>query len=88
VRAQCPKARLGHGRRLTIREDAPCQDTLRVKSKTKRGRVALRKRPAVAHAMAPHVAHRGRRARYKGLRKHPCDGRRQAAVSNLLVAAR
>ena len=88
VRAQCTKARLGHGRSLTIREDEPFQYKLRAKIKTKRGRAALRKRTAVEHAIAHHVAHRGRRARYKGLRKNQFDGRRHAAVSNLLVAAR
>src|SRR6266581_758127 len=88
VRAQCTTARLGHGRSLTIREDEQFQQTLRAKSKTKRGRASLRKRTAVEHAIAHHVAHRGRRARYKGLRKNQFDGRRHAAVSNLQVAAR
>jgi DDE family transposase len=88
VRAQCTTARLGHGRSLTIREDEQFQQKLRAKIKTKRGRASLRKRTAVEHAIAHHVAHRGRRARYKGLRKNQFDGRRHAAVSNLLVAAR
>ena len=88
VRAQCPTARPGHGRSLTIREDEQCQQKLRAKIKTKRGRASLRKRTAVEHAIAHHVAHRGRRARYKGLRKNQFDGRRHAAVGNLLVAAR
>jgi hypothetical protein len=87
-RAQCTTARLGHGRSLTIREDEQFQQKLRAKIKTKRGRASLRKRTAVEHAIAHHVAHRGRRARYKGLRKNQFDGRRHAAVSNLLVAAR
>jgi len=88
LRAQCTTARLGHGRSLTIREDEPFQRKLRARIKTKRGRASLRKRPAVEQAIAHHVAHRGRRARYKGLRKHQFDGRRHAAVSNLQVAAR
>lgn len=88
VRAQCTTARLGHGRSLTIREDEQFQQKLRAKIKTKRGRASLRKRTAVEHAISHHVAHRGRRARYKGLRKNQFDGRRHAAVSNLLVAAR
>src|SRR5712691_6600693 len=88
LRAQCTTARLGHGRSLTIREDEQFQQKLRAKIKTKRGRASLRKRTAVEHAIAHHVAHRGRRARYKGLRKNQFDGRRHAAVSNLLVAAR
>jgi hypothetical protein len=88
VRAQCTKARLGQGRSLTIREDEQFQQKLRAKIKTKRGRASLRKRTAVEHAIAHHVAHQGRRARYKGLRKNQFDGRRHAAVSNLQVAAR
>ena len=57
------------------------------KIKTKRGRASLRKRTAVEHAISHHIAHQGRRARYKGLRKNQFDGRRHAAVSNLQVAA-
>jgi len=86
-RAQGPKARLGPGRSWHIREDEQCQHKLRTKSKTKRGRASLRKRTAVEHAISHHVAHQGRRARYKGLRKHQFDGRRHAAVRNLQVAA-
>jgi hypothetical protein len=41
----------------------------------------------VEHAISHHIAHQGRRARYKGLRKNQFDGRRHAAVSNLQVAA-
>jgi hypothetical protein len=88
VRAQCTKARLGHGRSLTIREDEQFQHKLRAKITTKRGRASLRKRTAVEHAIAHHLTHRGRRARDKGLRKNQFDGRRHAAVSNLQVAAR
>jgi Transposase DDE domain len=88
VRAQGTKARLGHGRRLTIREDEPCQQQRRATIKTTRGRASLRKRTAVEQAIAHHVAHQGRRARSKGLRKNPFDGRRHAAGSNLQVAAR
>ncbi len=88
VRAPCTKARRGQGRRLTIREDEQFQQQRRAKSKTKRGRASLRKRTAVEHAMSHHVAHQGRRARYKGLRQNQFDGRRHAAGSNLQVAAR
>ena len=87
VRAQCTKARIGQGRSLTIREDEQFQQKLRAKINTKRGRAALRKRTAVEHAISHHLVHRGRRARYKGLRKNQFDGRRHAAVSNLQVAA-
>jgi len=86
-RAQGTTARLGQGRSLHIREDEPFQHKLRTKSKTKRGRASLRKRTAVEHAISHHIAHQGRRARSKGLRKNQFDGRRHAAVSNLQVAA-
>jgi len=88
VRAPCPTARLGHGRRLTSRADEPCQQTRRATIKTPRGRASVRRRTAVEQAMAHPVAHQGRRARSKGRRKHPFDGRRQAAGSNLQGAAR
>lgn len=87
MRAQCTTARIGQGRSLTIREDEQFQQKLRAKIKTKRGRASLRKRTAVEHAISHHVVHRGRRARYKGLRKNQFDGRRHAAVSNLQIAA-
>ena len=86
-RAQCTTARIGQGRSLSIREDEQFQHKLRAKIKTKRGRASLRKRTAVEHAISHHIAHQGRRARYKGLRKNQFDGRRHAAVSNLQVAA-
>jgi hypothetical protein len=87
LRTQCTKATHGQGRSLHIREDEPFQQKLRTKMKTQRGRASLRKRTAVEHAIAHQLAHQGRRARYKGLRKNQFDGRRHAAVSNLQVAA-
>jgi len=86
-RAQCTTAKSGQGRSLSIREDEQFQHKLRAKIKTKRGRASLRKRTAVEHTISHHLAHQGRRARYKGLRKNQFDGRRHAAVSNLQVAA-
>jgi len=88
LRAQCTKAACGQGRSLSIREDEQFQQKLRAKMKTQRGRASLRKRTAVEHAIAHQLAHQGRRARYKGLRKNQFDGRRHAAVSNLQIAAR
>lgn len=87
VRAQCTTAKLGQGRSLSIRENEQFQHKLRAKIKTKRGRASLRKRTAVEHAISHQLAHRGRLARYKGLRKNQFDGHRHAAVSNLRVAA-
>jgi Transposase DDE domain len=88
LRAQCTKATHGQGRSVNIREDEQFQQKLRAKMKTQRGRASLRKRTAVEHAIAHQLAHQGRRARYKGLRKNQFDGRRHAAVSNLQIAAR
>jgi hypothetical protein len=88
IRTQCTHAQLGHGRSLHIREDEQFQQKLRAKIRTKRGRASLRKRTAVEHAISHQLAHQGRRARYKGLRKNQFDGRRHAAVSHLQVAAR
>jgi hypothetical protein len=87
VRAQCTQATHGQGRSLSLRSDEPFQQKLRAKMKTRRGRASLRKRTAVEHTIAHQLVHQGRRARYKGLRKNQCDGRRHAAVSNLQVAA-
>jgi Transposase DDE domain len=87
LRAQCTKATRGQGRSLSIREDEQFQQKLRATMKTQRGRAALRKRTAVEHTIAHQLAHQGRRARYKGVRKNQFDGRRHAAVSNLQVAA-
>ena len=86
-RTQCTKAKIGQGRSLYIREDEQFQRKLRARTRTKRGRASLRKRTAVEHAISHQLAHQGRRARYKGLRKNQFDGRRHAAVSNLQVAA-
>jgi hypothetical protein len=72
---------------LKSRADEQFQQKLRAKLQIKRCRAALRKRSAVEHAISHHMAHQGRRVRYKGLCKNQCDGRRHAAVSNLQVAA-
>jgi hypothetical protein len=87
-RARCPTATLGHGRRLSLREDEPFQQKLRATIKPTRGRASLRHRTALEHARSHPWAHQGRRARSKGLRKPPFDGRRHAAVRTLQVAAR
>jgi hypothetical protein len=87
LRARWTKATRGQGSSLSLREDEPFQQQLRTKMKTPRGRAALRKRTAVEHTIAHQWAHQGRRARYKGLRKNQCDGRRHAAVSHLQGAA-
>ena len=86
-RAPCPTAPRGQGRTLPSREEAQCQQQRRAQRRTTRGRASRRQRTTVEHAMAHPLAHQGRRAHYKGVRKHQCDGRRHAAVSHLQVAA-
>jgi hypothetical protein len=88
VRAQGTQARLGQGRSLHIRADERFQHKLRAKIRTKRGRASWRQRTAVEHTISHQGAHQGRRARSKGRRKNPFDGRRHAAVSHLQVATR
>jgi len=70
-----------------MREDAPFQHKLRATMQTKRGRASRRKRTAVAPAIAHQLAPQGGEPA-QGAAQKPCDGRRHAAVSNLLVAAR
>ena len=61
---------------------------LRRRQQTPDGRVKLRERVAVEHALA-HVGHwQGRRARYRGIRKNLFDLRRVAVVHNLHIIAR
>jgi hypothetical protein len=86
-RAPGPTAPRGQGRPLTSRADAQCQQKRRAQLRPKRGRASRRNRTTGEHAMAQQWAHQGRRARYNGWRKHPLDGRRPAALSNLQVAA-
>jgi hypothetical protein len=52
LRPQCTHAQRGHGRSLHSREDETCQQKLRAKISTKRGRASLRKRTAVEHAIS------------------------------------
>ena len=86
LRPQCTKATCGQGRSLSIREDEPFQQKLRAKMKTQRPGLAAQT-DSGEHTIAHQLAHQGRRARYKGVRKNQFDGRRHAAVSNLQVAA-
>jgi hypothetical protein len=52
IRTQCTHAQLGHGRSRQIRADEQCQQKLRAKMRTKRGRASLRQRTAVEHAIS------------------------------------
>ena len=74
-------------RSLRIREDEQFQQKLRAKIKTQRAGLPCVTAPRLNMRISHQLAHQGRRARYKGLRKNQFDGRRHAAVSNLQVAA-
>ena len=77
-----------HGRSVAIHPDEALLAELRERQHTPDGRVELRERVAVEHALA-HVGHwQGRRARYLGTRKNLFDLRRVAVVHNLHVIAR
>jgi DDE family transposase/transposase-like protein DUF772 len=83
LRAQCTTAARGHGRTVSIAEDEPFQHRLRQRAATRAGRAQLRQRVEVEHRLAHLGARQGRRARYKGVRKHLFEVRRTAAVLNL-----
>jgi hypothetical protein len=76
------------GRSVRIHPDEALLQELRARQQTAQGRVKLRERVAVEHALA-HIGHwQGRRARYWGVRKNVFDLRRCAVVHNLHVLAR
>ena len=84
--AQCTTS--SHGRSVSIHPDEALLAELRQRQQTPEGRVKLRERVAVEHALA-HVGHwQGRRARYRGTRKNLFDLRRVAVVHNLHIIAR
>ena len=86
LRARCTTS--SHGRSVSIHPDEALLAELRQRQQTPDGRVKLRERVAVEHALA-HVGHwQGRRARYRGTRKNLFDLRRVAVVHNLHVLAR
>jgi Transposase DDE domain len=60
----------------------------RARQQTRHGRARLRERLAVERALARMGRWQGRRARYRGLRKHVFDLRRCAVVHNLHVLVR
>ena len=86
LRARCTTS--SHGRSVSIHPDEALLAELRQRQQTPDGRVKLRERVAVQHALA-HVGHwQGRRARYRGARKNLFDLRRVAVVHNLHIIAR
>jgi hypothetical protein len=86
LRARCTTS--SNGRSVSIHPDEALLAELRQRQQTPEGRVKLRERVAVEHALA-HVGHwQGRRARYRGTRKNLFDLRRVAVVHNLHIIAR
>jgi hypothetical protein len=77
-----------HGRSVRIHPDEHLLWELRQRQLTPQGRVKLRERVAVEHALAHIGRWQGRRARYRGARKNLFDLRRNAVVHNLHVIAR
>ncbi len=92
VCAQCPLktpcTTSQRGRSVSIHPDEALLIALRQRQQTPQGRAKLRERVAVEHTLAHVGRWQGRRARYRGLRKHLFDLRRCAVVHNLHVLAR
>ncbi len=83
-RDRCTTAAPGRGRTITIHPDERMLLHLRALKETSAGRMNLRQRVAIEHALA-HVGRRqGPRARYIGVRKNILDLRRTCAVENLI----
>jgi hypothetical protein len=82
-RSRCTQAASGHGRTVSIAADEARQRKFRKLQQTRPGRVVLRERTAVEHALAHIAARKGHRARYVGVRKNLFDLRRSAAIQNL-----
>ena len=68
---------------MAIAHDEPLQHRLRKLVASSKGRERLRERVKVEYALAHLSRKQGRRARYRGIRKHIFDLRRHAAVVNL-----
>jgi len=83
LRAHCLQGTSKRGRLVRMSYDEPLQQKLRRLQRTSPGRVALRARVAVEHALAHIAARKGHRARYVGARKNLFDLRRAATIQNL-----
>jgi len=86
LRQRCTTS--SNGRSVAIHPDETLLAELRHRQHTPEGRVRLRERVQVEHALAHVGRWQGRRARYLGTRKNLFDLRRVAVVHNLHVIAR
>lgn len=88
LRASCTQAAAGKGRSVSVAEDEALQKKFRRLQETPSGRVKLRERVTVEHALAHIAARKGPQARYIGTRKNLFDLRRAAAIQNLEAVLR
>lgn len=73
---------------MTIHTDEGFFQALRARQRTPEGRIALRQRVRVEHALAREVQIQGRKARYRGTKKNLMAVRFGATIVNLHVLAR
>lgn len=83
LRSNCTQAASGRGRTVSIAADEARQKKFRNLQRTRAGRITLRCRIPVEHALAHVAARKGSKARYVGVRKNLFDLRRAAAIQNL-----
>ena len=83
LRASCTQAASGRGRSVSIAQDEAIQRRFRKLQSSPTGRVKLRARVVVEHALAHVAARKGNKARYVGVRKNLFDLRRASAIQNL-----
>jgi hypothetical protein len=88
LRGQCTHSASGRGRTVKIAEDERLQKRLRKLQTSSSGRAQLRKRTGIEHNLAHIAARKGRRARYRGVRKNLYDLRRASAIQNLEIVHR
>jgi hypothetical protein len=85
LRAQCTSS--SKGRSVSIHPDEAFFEELRARQRTPEGRLALRHRVKVEHALAREVQVQGRKARYRGTRKNQMAVRLGASIVNLHTLA-
>lgn len=85
LRERCTTSR--SGRSVSIHEDEAFFEELRARQRTPEGRLALRQRVKVEHALAREIHVQGRKARYRGTRKNLLAVRLGATVVNLHALA-
>jgi transposase len=86
LRSRCTTS--ASGRSVSVHADEALWQEWRERQQTPQGRAKLRERVAVEHALAHIGRWQGRRARYRGVRKHGLDLRRCAVVHHVHVLAR